>query len=94
MLSNTLFNKDNLRNIQRPDFSVGTVAIAYASSVDIQCCEKIMCVVLEVDRSLVHVCVIDSCMHEQVTLSVDFFHIHEATDAEIYQWHTLPPLCH
>ena len=51
-----------------------------------------MCIVLGVDISLVHVCVIDSCLHKQVTLSVDFFHIHEATDAEIYQWHTLPQL--
>jgi len=90
--SNTLFNEDNLCNIQRPNFSVGTVVIAYASSIDTQCCEKIMCIVLGVDRSLVHVCVIDSCLHEQVTFSVDFFHIHEATDAEIYQWRTLPQL--
>jgi hypothetical protein len=86
---NTLFNQDDLRDTQRPKFPVGTVVVVYASSMHSQCCKHIMCVVVRVDRSIVSVCVMDSFPHKQVTLNVDFFHIHKATEAEIYQWNTL-----
>jgi len=92
VLSNTLSNQNDLCDIKRPNFLVGTVVVVHTSPTNPQCSEHIMCVVLAVDRSIVHVGAIDTHLHEQAPFSVDFFHIHQATDAEIHQFHTLPQL--